>query len=117
MNKDQFEGQWNQIKGKIKEKWGKLTDDDLTRINGKHEQLYGRLQERYGYSREQAEREFNSFNCSGNCSSRDAGSTSCDKNSKHFDKNCKDNKNCSDKNCKDKNKRDHEDHNHKRKAG
>jgi len=57
MNTDQIKGNWKQLKGKIKEKWGKLTDDDLTVINGQTDQLLGKLQERYGYSKEQAERE------------------------------------------------------------
>jgi uncharacterized protein YjbJ (UPF0337 family) len=57
MNKDQFQGQWKQIKGKIKEKWGKLTEDDLTQINGKRDQLLGKLQQRYGYAKEKAEEE------------------------------------------------------------
>ena len=57
MNKDQFQGQWKEIKGKIKEKWGKLTDDDLTQVNGKRDQLLGKLQQRYGYAKEKAEEE------------------------------------------------------------
>ena len=57
MNTNQIKGNWKQLKGKIKEKWGKLTDNDLAVINGQQEQLVGKLQERYGYSREQAERE------------------------------------------------------------
>jgi uncharacterized protein YjbJ (UPF0337 family) len=57
MNTDQVKGSWKQLKGKIKEQWGKLTDDDLTVINGQQEQLAGKLQERYGYTKEQAERE------------------------------------------------------------
>jgi len=57
MNTDQIKGNWKQLKGKIKEKWGKLTDDDLTVINGQEEQLVGKLQERYGYTKEQAELE------------------------------------------------------------
>jgi len=57
MNMDQVKGDWKQIKGKIKEQWGKLTDDDLTVINGQQEQLIGKLQERYGYTKEQAEKE------------------------------------------------------------
>jgi uncharacterized protein YjbJ (UPF0337 family) len=56
MNWDQVEGQWKQLKGKVKEKWGKLTDDDLTVIGGKRDQLCGKLQQRYGYSKEEAER-------------------------------------------------------------
>lgn len=57
MNWDQVQGNWKQFKGHAKQKWGKLTDDDLTRIEGKRDELIGRLQERYGYSRDQAERE------------------------------------------------------------
>jgi uncharacterized protein YjbJ (UPF0337 family) len=57
MNKDQIQGNWKQLKGMIKEQWGKLTDDDLTTISGKKDQLVGKLQERYGYTKEQAERE------------------------------------------------------------
>jgi len=61
MNQDTFEGQWKQMKGKMREKWGKLTDDDWDMVAGKKDQLLGRLQERYGYSREQAEREYNEW--------------------------------------------------------
>jgi uncharacterized protein YjbJ (UPF0337 family) len=57
MNKDQLQGDWKNLKGKIKEKWGKLTDDDLKVIEGKRDQLAGKLQERYGYAKEQAEKE------------------------------------------------------------
>ena len=57
MNWDQIAGNWKQFKGNVKEKWGKLTDDDLDVIEGKKVQLVGRLQERYGYSKEQAEKE------------------------------------------------------------
>ena len=48
MNNDRVVGSWHQVKGKIKEKWGKLTDDDLKEIEGKGEQLAGKLQQRYG---------------------------------------------------------------------
>jgi len=61
MNREQFQGQWNEIKGKVKEKWGKFTDDDLTQINGKREQLLGHLQKKYGYHKEKAEEELNAF--------------------------------------------------------
>ena len=54
MNTDRLEGNWKQFKGKIKEKWGKLTDDDLDVIAGKTEQLVGRVQERYGIAKEEA---------------------------------------------------------------
>jgi uncharacterized protein YjbJ (UPF0337 family) len=57
MNWDQIKGNWMQLKGKLKEQWGRLTDDDLTVIAGKRDELLGRLQERYGYTKEQAERE------------------------------------------------------------
>lgn len=55
MDKSTLRGDWNIIKGKIKEHWGKLTDNDLTEINGKREQLLGLLQKRYGYAKEKAE--------------------------------------------------------------
>jgi uncharacterized protein YjbJ (UPF0337 family) len=61
MNWDQVEGKWKQSKGKFREKWGKLTDDDLTVISGKRDQLVGRLQERYGIAREEAERQADAF--------------------------------------------------------
>jgi uncharacterized protein YjbJ (UPF0337 family) len=57
MNREQIEGSWHQLKGKIKERWGKLTDDDIAIINGKYEQLLGKIQQKYGYSKEQAEKE------------------------------------------------------------
>jgi len=61
MNWDTLQGNWMKVKGKIKEKWGKLTDDDLTAINGKRDQLAGKLQERYGYAKEKAEKELDEF--------------------------------------------------------
>jgi len=61
MNWDRIEGNWKQFKGKAKEKWGKLTDDDLTVIAGKRDQLAGVLQKRYGYAKDQAERELDEF--------------------------------------------------------
>ena len=57
MNKDILEGKWNQLKGKAKEKWGQLTDDDWTVVEGERDQLLGRIQERYGYTKEQAQKE------------------------------------------------------------
>ena len=56
MNWDTVKGDWKQFSGKVKEKWGNLTDDDLTKINGQREQLEGKLQERYGHTKEQAKR-------------------------------------------------------------
>jgi uncharacterized protein YjbJ (UPF0337 family) len=61
MNWDQVTGNWKQFKGKVKEKWGQLTDDDLTTIEGKRDQIAGKLQERYGYEKERAERELDDF--------------------------------------------------------
>jgi uncharacterized protein YjbJ (UPF0337 family) len=61
MNWDRIEGKWKEVRGKVRERWGKLTDDDLDRIQGKREQLAGRLQDRYGWAREQVEREIRVF--------------------------------------------------------
>lgn len=61
MNKNTLQGQWSQVKGKVKEKWGDLTDNDLTFIDGKRDQLVGRVQERYGLAQEEAERQVSSF--------------------------------------------------------
>lgn len=57
MNSDQLAGQWKQAKGALKEQWGKLTDDDLTVIEGNRDQLIGRVQERYGITREAAQKQ------------------------------------------------------------
>jgi uncharacterized protein YjbJ (UPF0337 family) len=61
MNWDEFAGNWKQVTGKVKEKWGKLTDDDLMVIAGKREQLTGLLQERYGYGKDHVEKEVDAF--------------------------------------------------------
>ncbi|HUE00350.1 MAG TPA: CsbD family protein [Bryobacteraceae bacterium] len=61
MNWDQVEGQWKQLKGSIREKFGKLTDDDLQTIGGKKDQFVGKLQERYGISREQAQKDLDNW--------------------------------------------------------
>jgi len=57
MNEDILKGQWKQIRGQIKEWWGVLTDDDLDKINGQRDKLIGKLQEKYGFTKEQATRE------------------------------------------------------------
>jgi uncharacterized protein YjbJ (UPF0337 family) len=57
MNSDQFEGKWKQLKGGVKQRWGKLTDDDVTALSGKKDELVGKIQERYGITREQAQKE------------------------------------------------------------
>jgi len=61
MNWDQVEGKWKQYKGQAKAKWGKLTDDDLDVIDGKRQQIVGKIQERYGISREVAEQQADEF--------------------------------------------------------
>jgi uncharacterized protein YjbJ (UPF0337 family) len=61
MNWDRIEGKWKQSKGKFREKWGKLTDDDLDVIAGKRDQLVGRLQERYGIAKDEAEKQADAF--------------------------------------------------------
>jgi uncharacterized protein YjbJ (UPF0337 family) len=61
MNWDQVEGKWIQVKGQVREKWGKLTDSDLEVIAGKRDQLVGRIQERYGIAKEVAEEQADSF--------------------------------------------------------
>jgi uncharacterized protein YjbJ (UPF0337 family) len=62
MNRDTFKGQWMQLKGQLRRQWGKLTDDEVDQIQGNAEILIGKLQERYGYSREEAERELERWN-------------------------------------------------------
>jgi uncharacterized protein YjbJ (UPF0337 family) len=61
MNEDVLKGKWQQLKGEVKSQWGKLTDDDLDRAEGDAEKLIGRVQERYGYQRDQAKREVDDF--------------------------------------------------------
>ncbi len=60
MNTEIFKGKWNEVKGKLKQKWGKLTDDDLTVIEGKHEEIYGLLQKYYGYTKDQINKHIDS---------------------------------------------------------
>jgi uncharacterized protein YjbJ (UPF0337 family) len=61
MNQDQMEGKWKQLKGSFKAKWGKFTDDDITRMNGNREQIIGALQEKYGQTKEIAQKEFDAW--------------------------------------------------------
>ena len=61
MNRDILEGQWKQIKGKVKQQWGRLTDDELDQMSGTYDELAGVIQERYGYSREEAMNELDMF--------------------------------------------------------
>jgi len=61
MNWDIIEGKWKQARGAVKTKWGKLTDDDLKAIAGKRDQLIGKLQEKYGMAKDQAEKQLTDF--------------------------------------------------------
>ena len=61
MNWDTAKGDWKQFSGKIKEKWGDLTDDDLTKINGQREQLEGKIQERYGIAKDQVRKDIDDW--------------------------------------------------------
>ena len=61
MNNDKIEGNWKQVKGKIKEQWGKLTDDDIDVIAGKRDQLLGRIQERHGIAKDEADKQVREF--------------------------------------------------------
>ncbi len=61
VNEDIIMGRWNQIKGEVKERWGRLTDDDITKVEGQRDKLLGILQEKYGYSKEEAEKSVDEF--------------------------------------------------------
>ncbi len=61
MNEDILKGKWHEMRGEVKKKWGKLTDDDLTMISGQTEKLLGILQTRYGYAKDKADDEYKKF--------------------------------------------------------
>lgn len=61
MNKEILKGKWKEIKGQVKTQWGKLTDDELTKISGDYDQLSGSLQKQYGYKKDEAEAQINKF--------------------------------------------------------
>ena len=61
MNWDQIKGNWKAFRGQVKQQWGKLTDDDLDIVDGKREELAGRLQARYGYEKDRVEKEVDDF--------------------------------------------------------
>ena len=61
MNWDRVEGNWKTFKGQVQQKWGKLTDDDMTTINGRRDQLEGKIQQRYGYQKDQVKKEINDW--------------------------------------------------------
>ena len=73
MNWDRIEGNWKQFTGKVRQQWGKLTDDDLDQIGGRREQLSGRIQEVYGVSKDEADRQIERFSGSLDASSLSAG--------------------------------------------
>lgn len=61
MNKEQTEGAWNELAGKIRQKWGKMTDDDIALLKGKRQEFYGKLEKQYGVAKEEAERQVKEF--------------------------------------------------------
>ena len=71
MNWDQIEGKWKQAKGAVKQKWSKLTDDDLTYIDGQKDRFVGKLQERYGINKEDAQKQVDSWNYSDTTTAHD----------------------------------------------
>jgi uncharacterized protein YjbJ (UPF0337 family) len=73
MNWDQISGKWMELKGQVKQRWGKLTDQDIVIINGKREILAGKIRERTGAVKEQVEKEIVEFEASCNCSTPAAG--------------------------------------------
>jgi uncharacterized protein YjbJ (UPF0337 family) len=76
MNKETLAGKWHEIKGQVKEKWGKLTDSDIAQINGKREVLLGKLESRYGLMKEKAEKELQDFERSFGISASESTGTS-----------------------------------------
>ena len=71
MNWDQVEGKWKEYKGNVKEKWGKLTDDDIDAIDGRRQQLVGKIQQHYGLAKEAAEKQADEFVTGLNAQSRE----------------------------------------------
>lgn len=61
MNQDQLAGKWKQIKGSFKQKWGKFTDDEITQFNGNRDMIIGALQEKYGQTKENAQKEYDAW--------------------------------------------------------
>jgi uncharacterized protein YjbJ (UPF0337 family) len=61
INKDILMGKWKQLKGQVRQQWGKLTDDQVERVGGRYEELVGMIQERYGYTRDQAQQQVDDF--------------------------------------------------------
>lgn len=65
MNSDELKGKWKQLQGSVKQQWGKLTDDELKEIEGNQDKLVGKIQEKYGVAREEAERQVKEWNSAG----------------------------------------------------
>jgi uncharacterized protein YjbJ (UPF0337 family) len=61
MDKDIIKGRWKEIKGKLRQKWGEVTDDDLSKMQGSYEELSGHLQKKYGYDKDRAKKEIDNF--------------------------------------------------------
>jgi uncharacterized protein YjbJ (UPF0337 family) len=61
MNKDIVQGHWQEIKGKLRQQWGQLTDNEITQMKGSYEELSGVLQQKYGYQKDQAKKEIDTF--------------------------------------------------------
>jgi uncharacterized protein YjbJ (UPF0337 family) len=61
MNEETLKGRWTQLKGRVREQWGKLTNDDIDQIQGRTEQLVGKIQERYGIARDEARRQVDTW--------------------------------------------------------
>ena len=72
MNSDQLKGKWKQMKGSVKERWGKLTDDDVDIVNGQSDQLVGKIQEKYGIAKEEAQRQVDDWMRADSSVARDA---------------------------------------------
>ena len=72
MNTEQLKGKWKQVKGSVKERWGKLTDDDIAVIDGQHDQLIGKVQERYGIAREVAQKQVEDWNATASSAAESA---------------------------------------------
>ena len=70
MNSDQLQGKWKELKGMARERWGRLTDDDLDVIAGQHEQLVGRIQNRYGIAKEEAQKQVDEWMKTGDFETR-----------------------------------------------
>ncbi len=74
MAQDMLKGAWKQLKGNVKQQWGKLTDDDLMQIDGNKDVLIGKLQQRYGYSKAEAEKNYDTWIATQNAANRDRSS-------------------------------------------